>query len=172
MADPDSAVKGTNDDAVSCKLSCVKLGYYSDVFVGLFANSQRSQRRPPLINRGYWSRVSVIAQLRSQFLLSTASEVHRQLVILGSGFDTVPFLLASVPNLTIYEIDFPSIVKKKSEAIASHEQLRTLYNENIDQALAVVPGEFHSARHHIMAGDLRAFSEVGSKLEKFGFDSR
>ena len=60
----DDAVRATNDDATSCKLSAVDLGYYSDEYVQYFA---KHERKPPIINRGYFARVYVVQELVKRY---------------------------------------------------------------------------------------------------------
>ena len=88
--------------------SCVELGYWNDEFVQYFVGSQR-RRRSPLINRGYWSRVSAVRTVVEQFLsheptdqqtkssssssASSSSQINRQIITLGAGFDTLFFQL-------------------------------------------------------------------------------
>lgn len=88
--------------------SCVELGYWNDEFVQYFVGSQR-RRRSPLINRGYWSRVSAVRTVVEQFLSHeptdqktksssssaslSSSQINRQIITLGAGFDTLFFQL-------------------------------------------------------------------------------
>ncbi|EFA83733.1 hypothetical protein PPL_02800 [Heterostelium album PN500] len=84
------AVIGTNDDAASCKLSAVNIGYYKDEFVQYFVKTPI--RRPPLINRGFFSRVEAIEQFIKQFFaIYSDSTKPIQIVSLGCGFDTLYF---------------------------------------------------------------------------------
>jgi hypothetical protein len=70
--------------------SCVKLGYLQDPFVHLFV--KRPSKRPPLINRGYFSRVYAIRALIKDFLTVT-TDGPRQIIQLGAGYDTSYFFL-------------------------------------------------------------------------------
>ncbi|CAJ0765976.1 18699_t:CDS:2, partial [Entrophospora sp. SA101] len=47
----DEAIRETNDDAATSKLSAVNVGYLNDKFVKYFV--RRTTRRPPIINRGF-----------------------------------------------------------------------------------------------------------------------
>mmetsp|Transcript_5170 Transcript_5170/g.14854 ORF Transcript_5170/g.14854 Transcript_5170/m.14854 type:complete len:270 (-) Transcript_5170:183-992(-) len=67
----DSLVRETNDDAQLSKLSCVNQGYFEDDFVRYFV--RRPKRRPPIINRGYYSRSAALRGLLAQFLRVTAA---------------------------------------------------------------------------------------------------
>lgn len=63
----DEGVMMTNDDATICKRSAVTLNYWEDPFLEMFAKGAYV-RKPPEINRGYYSRVCAINYLLQQFL--------------------------------------------------------------------------------------------------------
>ncbi len=81
--DQDEAVRSTNDDASSCKLAAVRLGYWKDPYLPSLVRS--AERRTPEINRGYFARVRSIDSLIQQFLsvsmslLRTAMIIHTEL---------------------------------------------------------------------------------------------
>ena len=62
----DDATRATNDDATICKLSAVKLGYWSDPYIQYFVKS--GERKTPEINRGYYARVAATRLLLKQFI--------------------------------------------------------------------------------------------------------
>ena len=80
------AVRETNDDAAICKYSCVTLGYYQDDFLKHFI--KENIRRPPLINRGYWARVSAFHKVIKTLIQALPDGSKFQIVNLGAGFDT------------------------------------------------------------------------------------
>lgn len=131
----DDAVIETNDDAAACKASCVALGYYADPFIRYFNISSRSRvqqcRKPPLINRGYWSRVSAIRRIVTAFLSATAS-CKKQVVVLGAGYDTLYFHLLSqgiVPD-AYWEMDFSEVMQEKEMKIARNHELKQLLQKS------------------------------------------
>lgn len=65
MAD-DEGTQATNDDASECKRSAVQLGYWDDIFIGLFV--KQANRKAPEINRGYYARVKGIGLLIDKFI--------------------------------------------------------------------------------------------------------
>ncbi|KAG0244104.1 S-adenosyl-L-methionine-dependent methyltransferase [Mortierella sp. GBAus27b] len=65
----DDVIKGTDDDAITSKLSAVDLGYLDDPFVKHFV--KRPSRRPPIINRGSYLRTATLDNLTIQFINST-----------------------------------------------------------------------------------------------------
>ena len=56
MMNGDEGVQNTNDDATACKLSAVKLGYWSDPYLPLMVKS--GVKRAPEIHLGYYARVT------------------------------------------------------------------------------------------------------------------
>ena len=112
----DEAVRLTNDDAAGAKVSCVAAGYLRDGFVGSFVRSGRRARRPPLINRGYWSRVQALRQLLLAFL---GDHPDGQVVVLGCGYDTTFFKLAAEGEARgrWWEVDFPQVAASKARVV-------------------------------------------------------
>ena len=62
----DDATRATNDDATSCKLAAVQLGYWKDPYIEYFMRA--SERKAPEINRGYYARIKGMQTLLQQFL--------------------------------------------------------------------------------------------------------
>jgi len=94
-----TAVERTSDDAAVSKLSAATIGYYDDEFMPHFVKG--GTRRSPLINRGYFARVSAVRELVTEFCVSCRSRSpsdggsspslpasHAQIVSLGAGIDT------------------------------------------------------------------------------------
>eukprot|EP00727_Mastigamoeba_balamuthi_P008215 m51a1_g4014 hypothetical protein (332) ;mRNA; f:562397-563754 len=112
-----SGVVLTNDDAAESKLSAVSAGYYSDPFVAHFV--RKPARKPPLINRGHFARVSAIDTVVRRFLALGG----RQVVVLGCGYDTTFFRLSSsgaMPEGCVWvDVDFPQVVRTKASVVRS-----------------------------------------------------
>jgi O-methyltransferase involved in polyketide biosynthesis len=70
--------------------SAVQKGYWNDEFVKYFVKGN-PVKRPPLINRGYFSRMFTIQYILDQFFQLEASK--KQIVSFGAGFDTTFFRL-------------------------------------------------------------------------------
>ena len=68
-ASQDLGVLRTNDEASGAKHCCVQRGYYDDPFVKHFAKT--TPKHPPLINRGYHSRVATVRAVLDAFLDAT-----------------------------------------------------------------------------------------------------
>ena len=95
MRDHELAVQATADDAVSGKLSAAALGYLTDPYLKHFSRSHAPERRPPVINRGNFTRVACIDKLIAEFLGTAGanSGAKPQIVSLGAGKDTTFFRL-------------------------------------------------------------------------------
>ncbi|GAO48257.1 leucine carboxyl methyltransferase [Saitoella complicata NRRL Y-17804] len=145
--DPTLPIQGTDSDALLSRWSAVQTGYLHDPYIQHFVplRQRRSQRRPPVINRGTWVRTLAIDALVERFLEVTedkeraGSEIKRQVVSFGAGSDTRYWRLmerlriekpGKSPNeqpridaFRWHEIDFPSMIKKKAKTIATTPDL-------------------------------------------------
>ncbi|KYQ99815.1 leucine carboxyl methyltransferase [Tieghemostelium lacteum] len=130
------SIISTNDDAASCKLSAVDKGYYIDDFVKHFVKVPI--KRPPLINRGFFSRVEAIEQFIKQFFTSYSQE-RKQIVSLGCGFDTLYFRLkkrGDTQNLVFFEVDYEEVVKNKIKIIKAQKELYQMIDQEWSQKLS------------------------------------
>jgi len=117
--DTDQAVQDTNSEAVISKFSCVLAGYYEDEFLKYFVPNP--VKRNPIINKGYYVRVSLFNRLYSEFM--EAHQTGCQLVVLGAGTDTSG--LHAIKNyidhdIRVFEIDFAEMIHKKLRIIRKH----------------------------------------------------
>ncbi|KAF2195280.1 leucine carboxyl methyltransferase 1 [Zopfia rhizophila CBS 207.26] len=158
----DNAVRNTDQDAASSRVSCVELGYLNDSYAKLFA-TQPVTRRLPLLNRGTYVRTSAIDLLVDQFL-TTSPESPKQIISLGAGTDTRYFRLRDkYPNsqLIYHEIDFPTNTAAKLSSLQRHPQLYTKLTSNSPpNPLSVAPSAttYHSATYNLHACDLRTLT--------------
>jgi len=167
---PES-VSGTNDDATFSKLSASKLGYFEDEFVQYFA-SPKAQRMPPIINRGYYTRVASFRTLIDQFLNS--GDKQKQIVSFGAGFDTNFWRLKhqkrnkADPNqrapVKYFEIDYPQVVKHKTKLIQQSLTLSSL----IDELVVTGDGGISSPSYALLSADLHNQQQVESGLFQHG----
>lgn len=90
---------------INSKSSAVKMGYYKDSFIQIFTQNMINIVNPsqyhsksrsennimqPLMNRGYYARISTIRSSVVYFL----NEIKgKQIVSFGAGFDTLYFVL-------------------------------------------------------------------------------
>lgn len=94
QSDPTAAVRGTDNDAATSRLSACELGYLSDPFARHTVS--RPTRRPPLINIGTHARTWAVDALLDSFLSSSSSssnataqqQKQKQVLSLGAGSDT------------------------------------------------------------------------------------
>ncbi|XP_067843944.1 tRNA wybutosine-synthesizing protein 4 isoform X2 [Heptranchias perlo] len=105
----------------------VSLGYFNDVFLKGFVN--KTTRRAPLINRGYYVRAKAVDYSLRCFLQQTARYSRRQILSLGAGFDSLYFRLKAngeLKNVIMYEVDFPDVVQRKVTLIKNNPELMEL----------------------------------------------
>ncbi|KAL6049681.1 Leucine carboxyl methyltransferase 1 [Balamuthia mandrillaris] len=175
---PDAPVIRTNDDAASSKLSAVQLGYYQDNFLSYFV--QGTQRRSPIINRGYYTRVVAMHHILKQFLRATPSAAssmpNKQVICLGAGFDTTYFqkkrggLIGD--NVTYYELDFPEVVANKAAVIRKYSALREVVGLPVEEAETEKgsQSEIHTTSYHLMGADLRNVEKLDEAMVAAGID--
>ena len=135
----DRAVQVTNDEACASKLSCANAGYIVDEWARHFCRPGpmgRTKRYPPIINRGYYTRVVAMRNVIECFLRectlpgdaahgALSRVMRRQIVQIGAGFDTTYFRLrqkASAP-VRYVEVDYAEVVEKKAAIINSKPEL-------------------------------------------------
>lgn len=96
----------------------------SHIFLPAAAELQK-QRRSPLINRGYYARVTAVWELVQRFL-SVAGE-KAQVLSLGAGYDTLFWRLMEHGAVfsDYYEVDYPEVLKMK-EMTRKHSRLLAL----------------------------------------------
>lgn len=177
--------------------SCVKLGYFNDDFVQYFVRADSTwaqERKAPLINRGYYSRVAAVRATLRAFLLRThvadadvnVNSIQRQVVVLGAGFDTLFFRTAASDgppaerdNVAFFELDFPSVVQSKIDTVARFASLAQLISADWPrdvQRHAVAPGDAHSfvglvaPRYRVAGVDLADVDAVERRLRALGAD--
>ncbi|KAJ3181713.1 carboxy methyl transferase for protein phosphatase 2A [Geranomyces variabilis] len=164
----DDVIRGTNDDAAVSRLAAVNLGYLTDPHASLFV--RRPQKRPPVINRGTYTRARALDDLIQRFLSSGDGDPRtKQIVSLGAGSDTRYFLLKQAGKQPgrYFEIDFPEITGKKAQTICKNPALAQTIGA---YTLACGGIELHGADYHLIAGDLRNFAtDISQKLHDAGF---
>lgn len=114
--------------------SAVRMGYYADPFLSFFV--RKAIRRSPLINRGYYARVSAVDTLLHRFIsiARRTGDGRAQVVNLGAGMDTTFFRCyaelalsgggvgsgasppTDPPALLWMDVDFPEITARKVRA--------------------------------------------------------
>jgi len=166
----DSFIIATNDDAAVSKLSCVKLGYYADQFLSFFV-APPAERRSPLINLGYYSRVAALRKLMRMFIESGTNNIKKQIVSLGAGFDTTFFHFKDTgilgDNVVYYEVDLKEVVDNKIKKIVHTPALSKIIQ--LDQ-IQTSDGQLLSPLYNLVAADLRNVENLTNALHSANFD--
>eukprot|EP00164_Ancoracysta_twista_P004415 GFYU01005960.1.p1 GENE.GFYU01005960.1~~GFYU01005960.1.p1 ORF type:complete len:381 (-),score=63.34 GFYU01005960.1:57-1157(-) len=172
-SDLDRAVRDTNDDAAVSKLSAVRLGYWKDEYVKHFVKTTKFKRRPPIINKGYWTRVRGIEVLMEKFVESDGGSSDKQFIILGAGSDTRYFKYrdAGFKPKKYIEIDFPEVVAHKAAIIEHHNELHSKFGDEWHPD-CTKDGELHCDGYHLVGCDLSDLHTFEVKLSQCGFNPR
>ena len=126
-------VQETADDAAISKNSAANAGYYRDPFIQFFI--QKTNRRSPLINRGYFARALAVDVLIRRFITicRQSGDGRSQVVVLGAGMDSLFWRLycdaalvvggseasgEGMPSLWV-EVDFPDVTSRKATVMKS-----------------------------------------------------
>jgi len=125
----------------------------------------RVNRMPPLINRGYYTRVAAIRNTIDQFLGCGG----KQIVSLGAGYDTNYWRLkqrrsednGALIFLKYFEVDFPQVVKHKSLMISKNENLSKWIP---DLEINKDTGDISSSDYALLGVDMRNLPTLSSLL--------
>jgi len=159
QASTDASVQGTNDDASVSKLSAVNLGYVEDPYLSHFVRG--AARRAPLINRGYYARMSAMRRIALAFLASGGtSPDQKQVLSLGAGFDTLYFWLQErgVAPRAYCEVDFAEVTSRKAAVIDAVPTLRSCMHTpaGADQpSISPQKGTIHAKGYSLVPADIR-----------------
>ena len=126
------SIQGTAVEALVSKASAMNLNYFEDDFLKIFC--KRKERKPPLINRGYFARVQCIRYAVQKFLSLTNGCKNRQILVLGGGYDTTSLNILkdlnsnekveSEANVNCYEIDFKNVIDRKAFLLTNSDVCR------------------------------------------------
>ncbi|KAJ3184067.1 Leucine carboxyl methyltransferase 1 [Gaertneriomyces sp. JEL0708] len=165
----DDAIRSTDTDAAVSRLAAVSTQYLDDPFAHHFV--RRPEKRPPIINRGTYTRHHALDSLIARFLKSCGGQA-KQIVSLGAGSDTRWFKLKSrgLAPERYFEIDFPEITSQKIAAIQRKPELGSL----LEGCTFECGGTALQAKGYaVLPGDLRQFtSHILPKMMALGFDRR
>jgi len=168
MSGGDEAVEATNDDATSCKLSAVGLGYWQDPFLQCMV--KKGDRRAPEIHLGYYARVAGVRYLVEKFF--EACDTAVQIISLGSGFDTLFWRLEAEgrPVKRFVEVDFPGVTARKCFMIKRHRQLLAAVASGEEEEVRLNRTDLHSPRYHLVAADFTDVPALQAKLAESEVD--
>ena len=184
---PSLSVKAssTATEALASKFSAVSLKYFDDQFLQLMfeveAQGKKLVRKPPIINRGYYTRVKVIEKLVNRFLHINKSSPSLQIVSLGGGFDTLAYNLFDrinnenhTINLKIFEIDFTHIITKKASFTMRNDVFSKLQTKLLEESSSSValtrPYGYYFGNYRLLTADLRRAVDVQAALLESGAD--
>ena len=159
--DNDTAIRNTDLDASSSRISAVQAGYLDDPFAKYLC-PENWQPRLPLMNRGTYIRTTALDRIVDTFLDSTRDE--KQIVSLGAGSDTRYFRLKRQKrsNFIYHELDFRENTSIKIERL-KRPQAKTaisgLCDVDLDKAESK-NGELSVDNYQIHATDLRTLTEL------------
>jgi len=126
-------------------------------------------RRSPIIHRGYYARYESFTRAMNKFL-SKGSQ-PKQIVFLGSGFDTLPLVAynQSGCKVTTFDVDFQEVMHKKAEVFSSIPEIVSLLNT--EESLPMIsPQHARLGAHTFIGQDLRNGKGVVSALSECGLD--
>ncbi|KAJ5719485.1 LCM-domain-containing protein [Penicillium malachiteum] len=115
-------VMGTNNSSIASKRSVETIYYPEPHFFQHFV--PKPQRRSPIINRGYWLRMQVMAETVRQFIARAPTDKPKFVLNLGCGYDPLPFILLSEEHKSMrsghtvfVDIDYEKLMIHKKNAI-------------------------------------------------------
>ncbi|EQC41794.1 hypothetical protein SDRG_00657 [Saprolegnia diclina VS20] len=167
----DHGVAETAFDAIHCKMSAVKQGYFSDDFVGLFG--RKPTRRIPLIHRGYYLRHVAVEAAVSLFLSQRAtSTTPVQILSLGAGLDTLFFRLQQqhVAHISMYEVDCSAITDHKIDVMTA--KMDHLFGKTFTPTTSAhtLVATSPTAKYVALACDLGDTTALTARLTAHGLD--
>lgn len=191
----DVYVRATDLDALSCRVSCHRKGYFQDPYsMALYQayrqylgfcrgytamSSQRVlreafQNKLPLINRGTYLRTMSVDWVMEEFTRNAKDE-RVQIVSLGSGMDTRSFtMLKKYKNMVYHEIDFPESTRIKKLAISGSEHLSQIVNAKLvtveisnGESFRRINSDLHTSNYHLYGKDLRLIDDYATLLKDF-----
>ncbi|XP_023325920.1 leucine carboxyl methyltransferase 1 [Eurytemora carolleeae] len=167
MMNGDEGVQNTNDDATACKLSAVKLGYWSDPYLSLMVKS--GVKRAPEIHLGYYARVTGFRYLIDKFF--DACDTKVQMINLGAGFDTLYWKLIGEgkPVKNFIEVDFSGVTARKCYLIKRHKELLAQVADS-EGEVRLSKTDLHGNRYHLVAADFSNKENLKEKLEESEVD--
>lgn len=128
----------------------------------------------PILNRGTWSRVYSITNSIERVLTSVKEynpEVNVNIINLGSGFDTLYFILQNkFDNFKYYEFDYNDIVYKKMELIKKSKVLSDVITHNNKFEIKIGKGCLTSQNYSLYECDVinyEQFNQIICSIKDF-----
>lgn len=170
----DAAVRATNDEAFAAKVSAARAGYLADPYALALADAGAlaagAPARQPLINRGTFARVTFVRRRVARFAAAQPRGAAVQVVSLGAGFDTLPFvLLGARARVRRYvELDFADVVAAKAAAVKGTPAVAAVFESVRAQGAGLVAESAAGAEYSLAACDLRDLRTVREALDAAG----
>jgi tRNA wybutosine-synthesizing protein 4 len=162
----------------------VRRGYFRDNFVHMFVREPAP--RPPLINRGYYTRHAILRSLLLDFFESGAEHCERsprrQVLSLGAGYDTSFFQLCKDglvhSGITWVELDFLEVTRRKASIVDASPVLQEMIapTRQVSQLPWSTPnvdtqhGCISSPQYHLFPADLRCLADIEIAWQRCGLD--
>ncbi|ANB16011.1 Ppm2p [Sugiyamaella lignohabitans] len=177
----DESIQGTNDSSIVSKRSVERLyrkkGSSNEQPMEFFRYFvPKPQRRSPIINRGYWTRIEAMKSVISKVLVQYQNSETKVIVVnLGCGFDPYPFQYLSsgenCENVTFLDVDYSDLIFKKAATVYRTKELAQIigpatYSPNIDNDKNSPNGKIYlQAEKYIALGcDLRELNTFEAAL--------
>ncbi|XP_039279320.1 tRNA wybutosine-synthesizing protein 4 isoform X2 [Nilaparvata lugens] len=143
----------------------VDRGYFEDKYIHYFV--EKTSRRSPIINIGYFVRAAVINSVLKDFVNSLSGDV--QIVSFGAGFDTSYFRLYDLSprcSISYFEIDLSNVVKRKKKIILKSKDLLEKL-ENVEDSTC---DALKSSNYNLLVCDLCDIPKTQKCLVDSGFN--
>lgn len=105
-----------------------------------------------------------------KFLELTQNAPSRNIVLLGSGFDTNAFRYSG-RDVCFFEVDFPEIVESKSKIIVEEENLFRRVHNDISEKIERCSYGYRFDNLRLVSADLRNSTDVLTNLQTAGLVS-
>ncbi|KAF5116396.1 hypothetical protein DV454_001724 [Geotrichum candidum] len=136
-------IQGTNDSSITSKRSVERL-YWSKQSPGSKPSRaarhveffrpfvEKPQRRSPVINRGYWTRMEAITR-HIEDIIESSNCSKNVIINLGCGFDPYPFQYlsnhGSSSNTVFVDIDYPDLIRRKVRMLQKTKDILDIIGE-------------------------------------------
>lgn len=136
-------IQGTNDSSITSKRSVERL-YWSKHLPGSKTIKtarhveffrpfvEKPQRRSPVINRGYWTRMEAITR-HIENIIESSTCSKNVIINLGCGFDPYPFQYLSnhgcSDDIVFVDIDYPDLIRRKVRMLKKTKDILDIIGE-------------------------------------------
>ncbi|KAJ6036906.1 LCM-domain-containing protein [Penicillium herquei] len=161
-------VMGTNNSSIASKRSVETIYYPEPHFFQHFV--KKPQRRSPIINRGYWLRMQVMAETVRQFIAKAPTDKPKFVLNLGCGYDPLPFILLSEEHKSMrsghtvfVDIDYEKLMVHKKNAIRQTPEITDVLGD-VEFGSDEDAIQIHSSRYRAVGCDLKNLKKLEDVL--------